>query len=332
MAKKTETDFFDAVVKRKFGFSTCFLCGCRLGRKNRTNEHVIPKWVQKKFKLKDQKLNLLNGTTIPYRQLTIPCCRTCNNKHLQPIEKRMSRAADQGPKEVRALARHDVFIWLGKMFYGLLYRELFLPWDRAGNYNAKITSKALLKQYEMHHLFLQFVRLPMRFMGFFPASILIVNTHETDDPRMGWDFRDELRTMCIACRVGKVGFIGVLQDGGAQEPMFQLLKLARRKLHPIQFDEVIAKVTYKAMLFNRVPKYIIVDGNPKTVIQAPLGGFSDKPIFDDWNQEHYAKILCQITGVPMEHLFHPPDQVLTWLRNPDGSSTSMPLRKFPIHL
>ena len=169
----------------------------------------------------------------------------------------------------------------------------------------------------------------MQFVGFQPGSILIVNTHEPDDPQLGWDFRDELRTMSLACRIGKVGIISVLQDGGAQEPRFPALKLARRKLHPIQFTEVIAQVTYTAMLFNRIPKYIIGDGNPTFVIQSPLGGLSGKPIFDDWNQEHYAQVLCQITGVPMDHLFHPPDQVWTWLRNPDGTSSSMPLRKFP---
>ena len=224
----------------------------------------------------------------------------------------------------------DVFIWLGKMFYGLLYCQLFLPWDRSGKTKGKITSKALLKQYEMHHLFLQSVRIPMRFEGFLPASILIVRTQEPNDSRLGWDFRDELGTMCISCRVGKVGIVGVLQDGGAQQQMFPLLKLARRKLHPIQFTEVTAQVIYKAKLMNRVPKYIIIDGDPKTVVQLPLQGFSTKPIFDNWDQEHYAQVLCQITGLPMSSLYRTPDLVRTWLRKPDGSSDEMPLRKFPI--
>lgn len=330
MPKTKQTDFFDAVLKRKFGFSTCFLCGRRLGSRNRADEHVIPKWVQRKYKLANQQLHLLNGTTIPYRQLTVPCCFTCNNTHLEPLEKRMSRAVARGPRAVCALDHHDLFLWLGKMFYGLLYRELFLPWDREGNPKAKITTKVLLKQYEMHHLFLQSVRIPIRFVDFSPASILIVNTQEPYDVRLGWDFRDELNTMCIACRMGTVGLVAVLQDGGAQTPLFPLMKLKRRKLHPIQFTEVVAQVTYKAMLFNRTPKYMISEGDPKTVIQMPLGGLSGKSLFEDWNQHHYAQILCQITGVPMEHLFHPPDQVLTWLRNSDGSSKSMPLRKFPL--
>jgi hypothetical protein len=332
MAKTTRNNFFDAVLKRKFGLSTCFLCGCRLGRKNRADEHVIPKWIQRKYKLANQQLYLLNGTTIPYRQLTIPCCFTCNNKHLQPLEKRMSLAVAKGVAAVRAFDRHELFLWLGKMFYGLLYRELFLPWDRAGNTNAKITSKTLLKLYEMHHLFLQSIRVPMRFIDFCPASILIVSTQEPDDIRLCWDFRDELKTICIACRMGTVGIVGVLQDGEAQRSLFPLMKLQRRKLHPIQFTEVFAQVSYKAMLFNRTPKYIIAEGDPKTVIQMPLGGLSGKPLYNDWNPYHYAKILCQITGIPMKHLFHSPDQVMTWLRNPDGTAKSLPIKRYPIQL
>ncbi len=331
MAKSAQHDFFDPVPKRKFGFATCFLCGCRLGNKNRTDEHVIPKWIQRKYKLANQQLHLLNGTTIPYRQLTVPCCLMCNNQHLQPLETRMSLAVAKGAAGVRSIAQHELFLWLGKLFYGLLYRELFLPWDRAGNTSAKITSKALLEQYRMHHLFLQSARVPMTFMGFSPASILIVSTQEPDDVRLGWDFRDELNTMCIACRMGTVGVVAVLQDGGAQMASFPLMQLDRRKLHPIQFTEVIAQVTYRGMLFNRTPKYVIADGDPKTVIQMPLGGMSGKPLYEDWNQHHYAQILCEITGVPMDRLFHPPDQVMTWLRNSDGTAKSMPLKRFPIH-
>jgi len=242
----------------------------------------------------------------------------------------MSHAVAAGIIAVRALNPRDLFLWLGKLFYGLLYRELFLPWDRAGKKKGMITSRSLLKQYEMHHLFLQSVRIPLRFMDFSPASILVVNTQEPDDIRLGWDFRDELNTMCIACRMGPVGLVSVLQDGGAQMPLFSLMKVAKRKLHPLQFSEIIAKVTYKAMLFNRTPKYMVIDGNPKTVIQTPLGGLSGKPLFDDWKQHHYAQILSQITGVRMEYLFRPPDQVMTWLRNSDGKAKSLSLKKFPI--
>jgi hypothetical protein len=240
----------------------------------------------------------------------------------------MSRAVDLGASAVRALDHHDLFLWLGKIFYGLLYRELFLPVDRTGNTRGQITDKVLLKQYEMHHLFLQSVRMPMQFMNFSPASVLVVSTQEPADTSLAWDFRDDLKTMCIACRMGSVGLVSILQDGGAQMPIFPLMKLRRRKLHPIQFREIIALVIYRAMLLKHTPKYVIIEGDPKTVMQMPLGGLSDKPLFGDWNQEHYYKVLSQIMGLPIQHPDLPPGQVVTWLQTPDGKAMSLPLKRY----
>ena len=42
-------------------------------------EHIIPRWMQRRFDLFNETLTLINGTRIPYRQLTIPCCESCNN-------------------------------------------------------------------------------------------------------------------------------------------------------------------------------------------------------------------------------------------------------------
>lgn len=172
MIKAREPKLFEQVLERKFGWSTCFLCGCRLDNKNRSDEHVFPKWLQRKYKLVDERLRLPNGTTVPYRQLTIPCCRVCNTKHLHPVEKIMSQAAVGGPRAVRALDPWYIFIWLGKMFYGILYRELFLLWDRARGNKGTITTKEILREYRMHHLFLQSVRVPMQFVGCFPHPSL----------------------------------------------------------------------------------------------------------------------------------------------------------------
>lgn len=170
----------------------------------------------------------------------------------------------------------------------------------------------------MHHLFLQSVRVPMRFENFFPASILILETEEPkDDPAAAWDFSDNPPTMSIGCRMGKVGIICALQDGGAQQQSYfpQLKKTLPPKLDPMQFREVTAKVRYKARLFNRIPKYIIIKGNegPYMVVQNPPQGFSSKLLFDAWDQAEYAQVLSAMTRISVEHLFSPPDLVWTWL-------------------
>ena len=107
----------------RFGPSTCFLCSALLRSKNRSDEHVFPKWLQKRFNLWDQRLDLINLTGIPYRQLTIPCCKTCNNIHLSKIEDIMRSAVEAGPSAVADLPSATVYMWLSKIFYGVLYRE-----------------------------------------------------------------------------------------------------------------------------------------------------------------------------------------------------------------
>src|SRR5687768_8784160 len=82
---------FEEIAKdmseRRLGRSVCFLCAKKLTSRNRSDEHVFPKWMQTRFDLTNQEIILLNGTVIPYRQLTIPCCRRCNNTYLARIER-----------------------------------------------------------------------------------------------------------------------------------------------------------------------------------------------------------------------------------------------------
>src|SRR4051794_24050423 len=101
----------------------CFLCGVELSSDNRSDEHVFPKWLLNEFDLWDERLNLLNGTTIPYRQLTIPCCLTCNTYWLSQIEEKVQKAFSAGADAVEALDRVALCLWLGKIYYGLLFKE-----------------------------------------------------------------------------------------------------------------------------------------------------------------------------------------------------------------
>lgn len=320
---------FQAVLTRRFGADICFLCGDSLANGG-TEEHVIPRWAQERFNLWNQRLTILNGTSIPYRYLTVPCCFVCNNLHLQPIETAVSLAASKGAAAVRQLGDRTLFLWLGKIFYGLLYRELFLALDRTDPAGGMITDPTLLREFELHHYFLQSCRVPMTFEDDFPASIFIFDIKEIPDPKHGWDFRDHVPAMFISCRVGKVGMIAALQDGGAQRLCDGLYpKLQDTALHPAQFQELTARSLYMTSLATRTPKYIISDGPEYRVFQQPLGGLSTKPFFNPWNQEEFAQLLSLVINVPVDRLFHPPDRVVSWLLWPGGAIRNLTFDEFP---
>jgi len=96
---------------------TCFVCS----QPADSEEHIVPKWLQRRFDLWNQRISLPNGTSMPYRQLTIPACTHCNGTVLSPLEKRI---------ESGSFSDSDIWKWANKIHYGLGFKDMFLDWDR----------------------------------------------------------------------------------------------------------------------------------------------------------------------------------------------------------
>lgn len=319
-------EFYDPFDAMSFTYDRCFLCGHTLGKK-KTTEHVFPRWLQQTYNLENQEVHLLNRTTIPYRKLLIPCCQSCNTRYLAKVENTFKQYYERGFSEFAKLDKLLIFQWIAKIFYGLLFKELSLRMDRSDPTQGFITDPELLSELRTLHTFLQSLRMPFEFVGFHPWSIFVVETHSYGDKR-DFDYHDEIFTLTFSIRLGGIGIIACLEDNGAQEDLFSdyFEKFRGIKLHPTQFDELVAKVTYKAHLMNRVPKYIMMlpkkEGNKVTVIASPLQGLSNLPIFDEWKQRDYAAYLTfqwSKYGMQFEDIFREPSMLLSNLINEDGT-------------
>lgn len=321
-----DDEFYNPFDAMSFTYDRCFLCGRMLGDRKST-EHVFPRWVQNKYDLQNQRIYLLNKTTISYRKLTIPCCKACNTTYLAKVENTFKQHHEQEFSECIKLDKITIFQWIAKIFYGLLFKELSLRMDRSDPLQGFITSPELLEQLRTLHTFLQSIRMPFEFVGFNPWSIFVVETHSYGD-RRDFDYHDEIFTLTFSIRMGGIGIIACLEDNGAQEDLFSdyFKRFKGIKLHPTQFDELVAKVSYKAHLMNRVPKYTMIlpkkEGDKVMVVSPSLQGFSTLPIFDDWNQRDYAAYLTfqwRKYGMQFKDIFREPDMVLSSLFNEDGT-------------
>jgi hypothetical protein len=309
--------------------SQCFLCGADLRNREATSEHVIPVWAQRRFELWDQHLTLLNGTSIAYRALTVPCCADCNNYRLKPLEDSFAATVDVGRDAVLQLGPKTLFLWLGKIFYGILYKELMLLADRADPTSGSVITAEFIERYRMHRFFLQQARELVELKDFYPGSIFVFNAQRLRKPKMCWDLVDNVDTLFIGVRVGGTALLAAMADGGAQqyeeatyEDFFSL------RLHPLQFRELCARISYRSMTATRTPKYIITSASRHVAYQMPLGGLSAKPLFEDFDPETYAAILGLYTGQPLEQIYQRP-RVMTWLRDNDGRVCYMDFEKFP---
>jgi hypothetical protein len=329
---RARLQLFHAVARKRFGLSTCFMCGRRLGRRNRADEHVIPRWAQDRFDLWAQQITLLNGTSLEYRRLTIPCCLECNRDRLGQIETDVSAAMAAGADAVRSLPERTLFLWLGKIFYGLLLREHFLKSDVRRPRSRPIVPRSLLESYDLHHSFIQAVRLPIEFVPAIPASVFVVPCQTPADVRLQFDLRDSLQLMTISMRLGSVGICAALHDGGAhRDHLFEgMQRLTSFVHHPLQFRELTAQFFYKASLLRRTPKFVIAESSDVTrVVQMPLGGLSARPVFDDWDQEEYTNTLAVFTGLPLSELTGPPGLVRSFTRNPANELVHVSLAELP---
>lgn len=317
---------------RIYSGKRCFYCG-KLLRGGRTREHVFPLWLQKRFGLADQHLTLLNGTLIPYRQLTVPCCAPCNNVHLSQLEKRVQKLLFERPISAARRDLKDIYIWANKILLGIVYAERLLPLNRKYPKGRPILPPQLREAFRMTHFLIQSLRFPIKFTAEgkeqIPGSAYLFYLKSPEDPKLQFDFKDNVFTLGVSMRLGNRAIV-TLSDGGAINlAIGDLLRRdGKRKLHPIQFYELAAKAFYKATLLNRTPKYIMIEVKKAVeVMQMPLMGLSTKPVFDDWDPTAYAHMLSFFTGHTVEKL-KPDDsgRVMSFISDAEGKPFNIPLK------
>jgi hypothetical protein len=309
-----------------FDHDHCFLCGAAIQPESRTREHVFPAWLQHRYDLWDQELTLLNGTSIPYRQLTIPCCAQCNGGPLSRLEDEVRMAVESGYEGVARLPHLRIFQWAAKVMFGILFKEISLAMDRRDPGAASILPPTHLDSFSTLHDLLQSVRVEARFEGGPIYTVLVAPLHDLG----GWrpfDFADSIDDQVVAFRLGTVGIIASLSDGGvAGEHWSRVLgAFGAHPLHPIQFDEMVAHVVATRQRMTRAVRIVmsanITDGSNLTFVRPPLMGFSLKPLLVPFDSEVFRPILRHFLhrwGKTTEPVWSRPGEVGTTIFEREG--------------
>jgi hypothetical protein len=291
---------------------------------------VVPKWVLRRYNLWDASITLLNGHALLYRRLTIPCCKTCNGTHLARLEREVQRAVVGGFSQVDALSHETLFLWLGKIFYGLLYRENLMHRSPRDRRRRRLVPRSSLTALSTHHQFLQGIRLPVRWVSPIPASVFVVPLQAPATPEHCFDLRDNQFAMTISIRLGEVGIIAALQDGGAQRDMFfpLLERFRRHPLHPMQFVELTAEFFYKVSLARRFPSFMTI-GTPTEVQVMQIPWATNANHFWPWDNRAYAFGLSRFLEMPLDTFYHPDLGTRGFLRDDAGEARWIPLSEQP---
>jgi len=303
----TQEDYVMEITQRAIASESiqarrCFACGgaASTGR----GEHVIPKWLQAKYSLQDKKLTLLNGTLIPYRQLTVPCCDLCNNGFLSGIERQVQAIQDIGEvttaEETLALGR-----WMAKILVGILVKETSLLQDRKYPALGKIVPSDFIE--ELHHcqLILQSARKATMFRclhGPHPFSLYWYKIDENAET--SFDLSTNIVGQSIAIRAGGLG-VAFVNDGGLQlnasaKGPFDLLG---RTVAPHQFSELAARVHYKSSLRDathfyinsETPTLLTIEQHTVRPYTSTILAGGEMQVFEPWDNEAFAYLASIVT-------------------------------------
>lgn len=89
------------------------------GEDTSNDEHILPRWMQKRFKLSNQTYNLPNGTMIAYKNAKVPVSEA-HNSRFSKIEDRISRGV---------ATPLEIYLWAFKVHVGLIHRNSTLKID-----------------------------------------------------------------------------------------------------------------------------------------------------------------------------------------------------------
>lgn len=314
----------------------CFLCGTRLTRTNRSAEHVVPKWLQRRHNLWNQQLELLDGSFLPYRQATVPACRSCNGGVLHDLEDDLAPAFAAGRDAIDALPAERLWLWLLKLSYGLLRIEHRVPQNRADRSGPTILDAAGTAAGALLHLYLQSVlgltvidsTLPL-------ASIFTFQVQQHAEAERNFDLIDLLLPgPLIAVLAGGVGIVAVTTDLGAAEyhGVPGLDELRDFPLHPTQFHEIVGRVMFATHLLDEGPVLMVSQEGPRN---------RRVQIDHDWRRvpprlrqpppelPHLARMIARARRVPVEDVAHGDDGFWSVLFNDDGEPIKLPLDREP---
>lgn len=314
------TKLYNPFLDFHFDNKTCFLSGKALTSDSERLQ-VFPEWMMDAYGLRDQPFKMLDESMKTYGELVLPCSTEVLEKW-SPLEERVQQAVSKGYAGMIELDRLDLFQWIAKMLYGVVFQEI-----QAGIRQAFMTgeelnfSQALVQKFRNLHAMLQSIIVPMEFEHQSPFSLQLFPVDNAPDCFM---YRDEINTLIYSLRMGDFALIATLQDNGTHAIYHEevLNQVSGKRLHPIQFEEICARYFYSAYLFNRLPEYTYMEVPGKVYVEPmPLNDWTMKPIFDNWQVKTYGQVLENFWkpwGFTLFEIIKDPENPMSFIVGPDG--------------
>jgi hypothetical protein len=199
----------------------CFVCGASPRDKPFNDEHIVPRWVLRRYGLFDKKITLPTGERRHYRSYRVPCCVDCNSLLGERLETPVSQLLDGDYADV--MRRMDepnlrlLFTWMSLLFFKVHLKDRSIRVHK----DLRLGPEAIGDFYdwgEMHHLH-AVARSPFTEASLLPEGVGSLRVYEiagelTND---GYDYLDFTIDQTVVVRLGRIGVVATLNDSTAAE-------------------------------------------------------------------------------------------------------------------
>jgi hypothetical protein len=288
---------------------------------------VFPVWLQERYGLQDQTVTLMTGKKIAYKDLLVPVGAAARKDGIDYLQRAVGDLLGAGFEAFKWIKPAMLYQWLNWVFQGILYHEMKEARREKNMRNAFLLQSSYLERFKLLHLALCGAVKPVEFMNFDPGSVFVVQSHAYEDPRANYDLKVSTNTLAMSIRMGELSIMTSLLDNGSQMSFFEnyFHKFDGVVLHPIQIDELFAKLSYKTWLMNPVFDYGIAwpdEEDPTTFVTLKIQEEKKaEEAFRPWEDGVYGTVLQSFLapyGFPAEEVFTKKGQVITFLEKAGG--------------
>lgn len=229
----------------------CFICGAKPNDKTFNDEHVIPRWILRRYNLFKRNINLPNGTTLRYDRYTVPCCEDCNTLMGRVIEKPVREIIESGFDSVVEYLRKagplKFYVWVGLIFLKTHLKDRTLRAHLDQRKGTEAISENLQYDWSGLHYLHTFVRCFATDAGIHTSALgsFMALPVQPDSSGTPFDFGDLYQAQTMMLRLDDVAFLACFNDGMCAELFLkQKLKGVTGPISDIQLRELTADLAY----------------------------------------------------------------------------------------
>ena len=226
--------------------NACFVCGITPEEANFNDEHIVPRWILRRFGLFEKEITLPTGELRKYGGYRVQCCSECNSLLGKKVETPISQLLLGTYQEVRQRFEdpHNeqlLFIWLSLLFLKMHLKDGKVPVHK----DRRLGTSVIGDGYDwsvLHHIH-AVARSPYTGAHLLPGVVGSICIYEiqTDAERERFDYINFTNEHTLAVQAGNIGIAAVLTDAGAARVAWlNHLSCIDAPLNNLQLREVAA--------------------------------------------------------------------------------------------